>query len=147
MKKIKKGKGQKGFTLIELLVVVGIMAALAAIVIPNVAKFVGVGKSQGAGAELDAIQAGMDAAIADNAFLAVEVGTVDWNGTSGSTFEDVPIGTVADPDGSGPLASYTVYLFNSLDAAGKRVDYLRINEPKYGPYTWTESGLVSRVIP
>jgi len=33
-----------GFTLIELLVVVGIMAALAAIVVPNVARFVAPGR-------------------------------------------------------------------------------------------------------
>ncbi len=77
--------------------------------------------------------------------LIVIEGTVDWNGTTGtgSKFEDVSIGT-ADPDGPGPTPEYDVYLFNTTLPDGKRVDYLRINEPKYGPYTWDESGLVAR---
>ena len=68
------GKRQKGFTLIELLVVVGIMAALAAIIVPNVARFVGAGQDEGAAAEADAVQAGLDAAIADNGLTAVVAG-------------------------------------------------------------------------
>ena len=35
----RMGKGQKGFTLIEMLVVVGIIVALAAIVVPLVIRF------------------------------------------------------------------------------------------------------------
>jgi len=67
------GKRQKGFTLIELLVVVGIMAALAAIVVPNVARFVGSGQSEGAAAEGDAVQASIDAAMADLGLTVVTV--------------------------------------------------------------------------
>jgi len=70
------GKRQKGFTLIELLVVVGIMAALAAIIVPNVARFVGSGRSEGAAAEGDAVQAGIDAAMAD---LGLKSGDVNDN--------------------------------------------------------------------
>ena len=33
--------GQKGFTLIELLVVIGILGVIAAVVVPNVGKFIG----------------------------------------------------------------------------------------------------------
>ena len=40
--------GNSGFTLIGVLVVVGIMAALAAIVVPNMARFVGTGTEEGA---------------------------------------------------------------------------------------------------
>ena len=68
------GRREGGFTLIELLVVVGIMAALAAILVPNVARFVGTGQQEGAAAELDAIQAAVDAAIADNGWTTVTVG-------------------------------------------------------------------------
>jgi prepilin-type N-terminal cleavage/methylation domain-containing protein len=35
--------GQRGFTLVELLVVIGILAALAAVVVPNVGRFAGSG--------------------------------------------------------------------------------------------------------
>ncbi len=36
--------GQKGFTLIEMIVVVGIIAVLAAVIVPNIGKFIGSGE-------------------------------------------------------------------------------------------------------
>jgi len=101
------GKRQGGFTLIELLVVVGIMAALAAILVPNVARFVGTGRTEGAAAEHDAIQAGIDAAIADLGLTTVTVGT---NVTNFSAY-DIDAGAA------------TVYLYPT---------YVRIATAKYG---------------
>ena len=143
------GKRQKGFTLIELLVVVGIMAALAAIIVPNVARFVGTGKSEGAKAEGDAIQAAMDAAIADNGLLtvpAVGVGSevIDFSDAATLNTPYSPGVYARDPDGAGSLvAGDDIYLYPQ---------YLRIAVAKYGSdgvsgvdqtgYTWSDTGEV-----
>ena len=65
---------QKGFTLIELLVVVGIIVALAAVIVPLVIQFSGRGDTGAANAEWDAIQSAIDTMMADNALTAVTAG-------------------------------------------------------------------------
>ncbi len=59
------GKGEKGFTLIEMLVVVGIIVALAAVIVPTVIKFTSEGEKGAKGAEWDAVQAAIDVMMAD----------------------------------------------------------------------------------
>ena len=49
-------RGEKGFTLIELLIVVAILGVLAAVVIPNVGRFIGRGETEAASTELSNIQ-------------------------------------------------------------------------------------------
>jgi type IV pilus assembly protein PilA len=58
-------RGEKGFTLIELLIVVAILGVLAAIVIPNVGRFIGRGKTEAAATELSSIQSAVTSMMTD----------------------------------------------------------------------------------
>lgn len=59
-------RGEKGFTLIELLIVVAILGVLAAVVIPNVGRFIGAGKEEAADTEFANIQTAVIAMMTDN---------------------------------------------------------------------------------
>ncbi len=60
-------RGEKGFTLIELLIVVAILGVLAAVVIPNVGRFIGRGESEAADTEFANVQSAVVAMMVDNA--------------------------------------------------------------------------------
>ncbi len=59
-------RGEKGFTLIELLIVVAILGVLAAVVIPNVGRFIGRGETEAANTEFSNIQAAVTSMMTDN---------------------------------------------------------------------------------
>jgi prepilin-type N-terminal cleavage/methylation domain-containing protein len=73
--------GQKGFTLIELLVVIGILGAIAAIVVPNVGQFIGRGKTESYETELHNVETSVMAMLVDDA---------------DSTLDSVPVGETTD---------------------------------------------------
>jgi len=62
---------QNGFTLIKLLVVVGIIVALAAVIVPLVIQFSGRGDTGAASAEWDSIQSAIATMMADQTLTAV----------------------------------------------------------------------------
>ena len=64
-------KGQGGFTLIEMIVVVGIIAVLAAVIVPNIGKFIGSGEAGAKNAEWESVQTAMNAMMADKAITGV----------------------------------------------------------------------------
>src|SRR5512136_118030 len=59
-------RGEAGFTLIELLIVVAILGVLAAVVIPNVSRFIGRGQTEASATELSNVQAAVTAMMVDN---------------------------------------------------------------------------------
>ena len=58
--------GQRGFTLIELLIVVAILGILAAVLVPNLATFLGTGKVAAANTEAANVETAALAYYADN---------------------------------------------------------------------------------
>jgi len=113
---------QAGFTLVELLVVVGIIVALAAVIIPNVASFTGKGDEGSAVAETDNVQAAMDNMMADKGVTTV---TASVAGAGTSDFSALPTGGAA---------------VEALGPSGG--NYLRIDTTNWA-YCWTTSGLVT----
>lgn len=73
MKKFRKHfrYGEKGFTLIELLVVIAILGVLAAVVVPNVSKFMGKGKAEAGLTELHSVQTAVTALMADTGIVKI----------------------------------------------------------------------------
>ena len=74
-------RGEKGFTLIELLIVVAILGVLAAVVIPNVGRFIGRGEEEAKDTEFANIQSAVHAMMTDNELQTLPAGTFVLVGT------------------------------------------------------------------
>ena len=72
-------KGDSGFTLIELLIVLGIIAALAAAIIPNLGAFTGSGEKGGKEVENTNVQAAFDLFMTDNKVGALSAAPTQSN--------------------------------------------------------------------
>ena len=90
--------GEKGFTLVELLVVIAIVGVIAAVVVPNVGRFIGRGKTEAYASELHNVQTAtmallvestagtLDAASCGSAQSDMDLITTDAGGAALSTY-------------------------------------------------------------
>jgi len=75
--------GNRGFTLIELLVVIAILGTLAAVVILNVTKFIGSGRTEARATEQANVQTAVTAYMYDNPTVTTFPATTVTKGTLG----------------------------------------------------------------
>ncbi len=107
-------RGESGFTLIEMMVVVGIIAVLAAVIIPNIGKFIGSGEQGAKDAEYEAVQTAINAMMADMTIV-----TLVAQGTGSNSSNDwtaLPAMDPADPPTT-PYVAADMYLVNYLQSA------------------------------
>ena len=138
---------EKGFTLIELLIVVAILGVLAAVIIPNVGRFIGAGESESAATELANVQTAVVSMMVDNT-LSVLPNPVLIATSDMAAFPDTSTTAAAgagdkdkDPNGNdyelldkdGYLL-YTHDIIGDADAATGLVNYVAAAATK-GTYT------------
>lgn len=116
---IRPSKNQRGFTLVELVVVLGIMAALAAVVVPVVARFAGRGDTEANKTEKQTVQAAFDLYMSDNAKTSITGSATSTNAWS-----------TVDP-GSVSKNMYPTYMRQATTKCS---------------YTWVADGTVTRVV-
>jgi type IV pilus assembly protein PilA len=63
---------QNGFTLLEMIVVVGIVSLLAAVIVPNIGKFIGSGDQGAKDAEADSVRHAMNAMMSETVVSTVD---------------------------------------------------------------------------
>ncbi len=123
-------KGEKGFTLIELLIVVAILGVLAAVVIPNVGRFIGRGEEEAAETELSNIQSAVVAMMVDAGIASfTDNATLHSVGSAGATNNLVTF----------PQAEYSLYSNVQTNA-----NYTATNQTQ-GTYTVDVNGTVVQV--
>ena len=147
-------RGEKGFTLIELLIVVAILGVLAAVVIPNVGRFIGRGETEAAATELSNVQSAVEAMMVDNGLETlpnpVAVATANMSGFPDATSVGGSADKLTDPDGgtygAPDKAGFILYQHDVIgdnNAATGLVNYVATPTTK-GTYTVDEQGTVSQ---
>ncbi|MBI4188670.1 MAG: prepilin-type N-terminal cleavage/methylation domain-containing protein [Chloroflexi bacterium] len=145
-------RGEKGFTLIELLIVVAILGVLAAVVIPNVGRFIGRGQTEAAATELSNIQAAVTAMMTDN-HLPTLANPVTTATNDMGAFPDATTAGAAkgkDPNGvayqAGDKTGFLLFqddIIADNNATTGLVNYVA-NQTTKGTYTVNSQGTVSQ---
>ncbi len=147
-------RGERGFTLVELLVVVAILGVLAAVVVPNVGRFLGRGETEAAETEFTNIQSAVIAMMVDNG-LATLPNYVDTATANMSQFPDATsvagsADKATDPNGDSYDGSdkdgYTLFQHDitaDSSATTSLVNYVA-QETTKGTYTVDALGTVTQ---
>jgi len=145
-------RGERGFTLIELLIVVAILGVLAAVVIPNVGRFIGRGETEAGKTELTNIQSAVVAMMVDNqrSTLPTPVAVATSNM---SLFPDTTAAASRgkDPGGinsyaAGDKAGFVLFQHDIIaDGAQTGLVNYTATQTTKGTYTVDASGTVNQV--
>ena len=146
-------RGEKGFTLIELLIVVAILGVLAAVVIPNVGRFIGRGEDEAADTEFSNVQSAVVAMMVDNQLSTLPTPVSVATGNM-SVFPDTTAAGSKGTDPNGNIyqatdkAGFILYkhdiIANDGSSVNGTVNYV-VTEMTKGTYTVDASGTVTRV--
>ncbi|MFC1916458.1 type II secretion system protein [Chloroflexota bacterium] len=149
-------RGEKGFTLIELLIVVAILGVLAAVVIPNVGRFIGRGETEASDTELSNLQTAVVSMMVDNQLSTlphpITVATGNMSAFPDATSACATVDEkVNDPGGTaytsgGDKDGFILYQHDITadNAQTGLVNYVAVEMTK-GTYTVDASGTVTRV--
>ena len=110
--------GQAGFTLIEIIVVVGVIAILAAVIVPNLAKFTGTGEKGAKEVELDHVEDAFELMIAENQITSVTPHDKSNASTANSSWTALPLGGTGTQPLAGYLLNATTVYYYCYDANG-----------------------------
>ncbi len=147
-------RGEKGFTLIELLIVVAILGVLAAVVIPNVGRFIGRGEEEAWETELSNVQTGVVSMMVDNGLSTLPTPrSGSANATNNmSQFPDTTAATNkgTDPDGdnygAGDGMGFILYQ-HDITGDGANTSLVNYTATQFtkGTYSVDASGTVTQV--